>query len=99
MSPRKIPPGRDLASIRPDLAAQASSQLVPYPLETMNTSRKATFSAEFALFVGDAHADAGIQKFDGYKESWLRASFPVASIKHLRGALVDDEEWDLCKSA
>ncbi len=42
--------------------------------------------------------DAGIEKFDGYKESWLRESFPVRSLNELR-ALVNDEEWDLDESA
>jgi hypothetical protein len=35
--------------------------------------------------------DVGIEKFDGYKESWLRESFPVRSLNELR-ALVDDVE-------
>jgi hypothetical protein len=42
--------------------------------------------------------DVGIEKFDGYKESWLRESFPVRSLNELR-ALVDDENWLLEKSA
>ena len=35
--------------------------------------------------------DAGIEKFDGYKESWLRASFPVTSLKELRALVLDEE--------
>ena len=36
--------------------------------------------------------DAGIEKFDGYNEAWLRASFPVTSLKELRALVFDDEE-------
>ena len=36
-------------------------------------------------------SDAGIERFDGYTEAWLRTSFPVTSLKQLR-ALVDDDE-------
>jgi len=35
--------------------------------------------------------DAGIEKFDGYKESWLRASFPVTSLKQLQAIVLDEE--------
>jgi hypothetical protein len=35
--------------------------------------------------------DAGIEKFDGYKESWLRASFPATSLKELRALVLDEE--------
>jgi len=42
--------------------------------------------------------DAGIEKFDGYTEAWLRSTFPVSSLKQLR-SLVDDEDWDLDQSA
>ncbi len=42
--------------------------------------------------------DAGIEKFSGYTESWLRESFPVRSLKELR-TLVDDEEWRLDEAA
>jgi hypothetical protein len=41
---------------------------------------------------------AGIEKFDGYTEAWLRNSFPITSLKELR-ALVDDEDWLFEKSA
>jgi hypothetical protein len=42
--------------------------------------------------------DAGLQKFDGYTEAWLRSSFPVNSLNELR-SLVDDEEWPFDESA
>jgi hypothetical protein len=42
--------------------------------------------------------DAGIERFDGYKESWIRSTFPVTSLSELR-SFVDDEDWDLEKSA
>ena len=35
---------------------------------------------------------AGIEKFDGYTEAWLRDSFPVNSLKELRALVFDDEE-------
>lgn len=50
---------KDLASTRPDLDKQGRVRLAAYSLETMITSRKATLSAESALFVGDTHADVG----------------------------------------
>ena len=37
-------------------------------------------------------SDAGIEKFDGYTETWLRTSFPVTSLKELRALVFDDEE-------
>jgi hypothetical protein len=43
--------------------------------------------------------DAGIEKFDGYTETWLRATFPVTSLKQLRALVLDEEEWELGKSA
>lgn len=35
--------------------------------------------------------DAGLEKFDGYTESWLRESFPVRSLKQLRALVLDEE--------
>lgn len=45
-------------------------------------------SSRGALFA----SDAGIEKFDGYTEAWLRTSFPVTSLKELRALVFDDEE-------
>ena len=42
--------------------------------------------------------DAGLEKFNGCTEAWLRESFPATSLSELR-RLVDDEEWDLQESA
>lgn len=42
--------------------------------------------------------DAGIEKFDGDTAAWLRSSFEVRSLNELR-SLVDDEDWELGRTA
>lgn len=37
--------------------------------------------------------DAGIEKFDGYNESWLRSSFPATSLKELPAFVENDEAF------